>query len=180
MLEERRKLEAAIQREQKGKGTALAGGAALDASSAVAAASGAAAQEGGVDALDAFMSDMQHQIEEDKVHIWLIKQHFLVIPASASQQKHWRHWKRLNITICCPDLSPLQHAWQAEMSRSDMQVAALQKEVDEINKQVAEAERMLKFADPGALSAASLLSCRDGFSLTLVMKSAPAYACAPC
>ena len=70
LLDERRKLEVAIQQELKGKGPAM-GGAALSASSAEASASGADAQEGGVDALDAFMSDMQHQIEEDKVRLGL-------------------------------------------------------------------------------------------------------------
>ena len=58
----------AIQQELKGKGPAT-GGAALGVSSTEASASGADAQEGGVDALDAFMSDMQHQIEEDKVRL---------------------------------------------------------------------------------------------------------------
>ena len=71
MLEERRKLEVAIQQELKGKGPAQAG-AALAISSAEASASGADVQEGGVDALDAFMSDMQHQIEEDKVQTGLV------------------------------------------------------------------------------------------------------------
>ena len=37
------------------------------------------------------------------------------------------------------------------MSRAVLQVAALRKEVEEIDKQVAEAERMLKLADPGVL-----------------------------
>ena len=71
MLEERRKLEVAIQQELKGKGPAPAG-AAPAISSMDGSASGADVQEGGVDALDAFMSDMQHQIEEDKVQTGLV------------------------------------------------------------------------------------------------------------
>ena len=39
------------------------------------------------------------------------------------------------------------------MSEDVLQVAALQKEIEEIDRQVVEAEHMLKFADPGVLSA---------------------------
>lgn len=47
------------------------------------------------------------------------------------------------------------------MSRAVLQVAALQKEVEEIDKQVAEAERMLKLADPGVLSPVPTNMCRQ-------------------
>ena len=76
LLEERRKLEAAMQKEMKGKapaGDPSAGPAASSAAAAVGSSSGEAAAEEGTaddgqpDALDAFMSDVQHQIEEDKV-----------------------------------------------------------------------------------------------------------------
>ena len=42
-----------------------------------------------------------------------------------------------------------------------LQVTALQREVEEIDKQVAEAERMLKFADPGVLPATPTVMCRQ-------------------
>ena len=78
MLLERRKLEEAIAKEMKGKATIDAAGAAPAsegpgaASSSAAAASRAEAGEvddmsGGVDALDAFMSNVESQIEQDKV-----------------------------------------------------------------------------------------------------------------
>lgn len=76
LLEERRKLEAAMQKEMMGKAPAGDPSAGPAASSAAAAAGSgseeAAAEEGTADdgqqdALDAFMSDVQHQIEEDKV-----------------------------------------------------------------------------------------------------------------
>lgn len=84
LLLERRKLEEAIANEMKGKATIDAAGAApasegpgaasssAAASSSSAAASGAEAGEvddmsGGVDALDAFMSNVESQIEQDKV-----------------------------------------------------------------------------------------------------------------
>lgn len=76
LLEERRKLEAAMQKELKGKAPAgdfSAEPAAFSAAAAAASSSGEAAAEEGAaddgqkDALDAFMSDVQHQIEEDKV-----------------------------------------------------------------------------------------------------------------
>ena len=72
-MEERRKLEAAIQKELKGKGAATESTAGPAASQAAAAADSkigegsAAAADAQEDALDAFMSDVQHQIEEDKV-----------------------------------------------------------------------------------------------------------------
>ena len=59
----------------------------------------------------------------------------------------------------CPSL--FWDVWQAEMSRIVLQVAALQKEVEEIDKQVAEAERMLKFADPGVVSPVLTDMCRQ-------------------
>ena len=76
LLEERRKLEAARQKEMKGKAPA-GDPLAEPAASSVAAAAGSSSEEaaaeegtsddGQQDALDAFMSDVQHQIEEDKV-----------------------------------------------------------------------------------------------------------------
>ena len=72
-MEERKKLEAAIQKELKGKDAAddsMAGPAASQAAAAAGSSSGeasAAAADAQEDALDAFMSDVQHQIEEDKV-----------------------------------------------------------------------------------------------------------------
>ncbi len=76
MLEERKKLDAALQKEIRGKGPAEAppaGPAASCAAAAAGSSSGEAALEEGTtndeqqDALDAFMSDVEHQIEEDKV-----------------------------------------------------------------------------------------------------------------
>jgi len=61
LLEERKRLEAAVQKEMKGKGP-------VDSSAASAGMESVdAATDGQEDALDAFMSDVQHQIEEDKV-----------------------------------------------------------------------------------------------------------------
>jgi len=61
LLEERKRLEAAVQKEMKGKGHVDSSAASAGMEPADAAAD---AQE---DALDAFMSDVQHQIEDDKV-----------------------------------------------------------------------------------------------------------------
>lgn len=60
-MEERKRLEAAVQKEMKGKGH-------VDSSAASAAMESAdAAADAQEDAMDAFMSNVQHQIEEDKV-----------------------------------------------------------------------------------------------------------------
>ena len=78
LLEERQKLEAAVQQELKRKGAApdLAPGPAASRAAAAGGPSGmeaaAAAADAQEDALDAFMSDVQHQIEDDKVLLpWL-------------------------------------------------------------------------------------------------------------
>ncbi|CAL8465521.1 g5057 [Coccomyxa elongata] len=102
LLSEKRKLEEAIAKELKGK-AAVASPAATAASErqlpAASGSSGAAAgaeeagQEDGVDALDAFMSNVETQIEQDKVGV-------------------------------------------------------LRREVEQIDKQVSEAERLLRLADP--------------------------------
>ena len=159
LLDERRKLEVAIQQELKGKGPAM-GGAALGASSAEASASGAAAQEGGVDALDAFMSNMQHQIEEDKVRLGLTS----TVPLLTLHQHHnAKHIGSLAIqSHHMPFVCGTTLVCSAVYGGGDaLQVTALQKEVEEIDKQVAEAERMLKFADPGVLPATPTVMCRQ-------------------
>ena len=166
LLEERKKLEAAIQKELKGKGAAsdsAAGPAASQAAASAGSSSGeasAAAADAQEDALDAFMSDVQHQIEEDKVLLRLpyyagmcqdmgsqrtatrsrpLQQHMLYIawPLITAKRQHQ-----------CP-LTP--------SLLSGMQVATLQKEVADVNKQIVEAERMLKFADPGEHTPSSFL-----------------------
>lgn len=69
---ERRKLEEAVAKELKGKAAAAQPEPAAAASSSGAASAGGEggendAAEDGVDALDAFMSNVETQIEQDKV-----------------------------------------------------------------------------------------------------------------
>ena len=77
LLAERRKLEEAIAKELKGKAAAAPAREGMGEVSAAAVSSEAAAggaeageedgAEAGVDALDAFMSNVETQIEQDKV-----------------------------------------------------------------------------------------------------------------
>jgi hypothetical protein len=87
LLEERQKLQAAIDRELKGKGAAAAllapaaeagpSGSSGAASMEVDADAGLAAEDG-EDALDAFMSNVEMQLEQDKarspLHICMMSQ----------------------------------------------------------------------------------------------------------
>ena len=219
LLEERKRLEAAVQKEMKGKGPVDSSAASAGMESADAAAE---AQE---DALDAFMSDVQHQIEEDKVlhhehpprhsvhvgeHVYTVgfrccsrfqqggrslgsldgpgrcagRLHeqgaaptsrglcFLQHSVRASGLLHtsvlscaflnnerlargvWQHLQAVvgygpsmidAMGIVCHS----KKHWTGDLGPVLLQVFALQKEIADIDKQVAEAERMLKFADPG-------------------------------
>ena len=59
-------------------------------------------------------------------------------------------------------------------------MTALQKEVEEIDKQVAEAERMLKFADPGVPPATPTVMCRQRPRGPHNKGERHVHACLPC
>ena len=170
LLEEREKLEAAIQKELKGKGAAsdsAAGPAASQAAASAGSSTGeasAAAADAQEDALDAFMSDVQHQIEEDKVLLRLPyqKMGYAGMCQDMGSQRTATRSRPLQqhmLYIAWPLITAKrQHQCPLTPSLlSGMQVATLQKEVADVNKQIVEAERMLKFADPGEHTPSSFL-----------------------
>ena len=222
LLAERRKLEEAISKEMKGKTAAALAWEGLGEASAAAVSSEAAAggaeageedgAEAGVDALDAFMSNVETQIEQDKVGFPPYCSHPLTCCATpvfywaqGSCFEHVKHqllmagqeWghpcfdsdllqlptKHLlilllpamgppifqsvtsslvaGIIVLLPSLGVLCLANRQKgschrccMKFSEIhdnlcwQVGALRREVAQIDKQVADAERLLKLADP--------------------------------